>query len=50
MSVAPVEITTSSKPNLAKMKGKEDFFTLSKYVFPIGKDKPVITLPEVKIE
>ncbi len=40
----------SSKPNLAKMKGKNDFLTLQKYVFPIGKKSPVIELPEVKIK
>jgi len=40
----------SSKPNLARMKGKTDFLTLQKYVFPIGKKSPVIELPEVKIK
>lgn len=43
-------IIPSSKPNLAKMKGKTSFSTLQKYVFPIGKDKPIIELPEVKIQ
>jgi len=40
----------STKPNLAKMKGTSEFSTLQKYVFPIGKTKPVIELPEVKIQ
>lgn len=40
----------STKPNLAKMKGTYEFSTLQKYVFPIGKTKPVIELPEVKIQ
>jgi small subunit ribosomal protein S4e len=43
-------IIPSSKPNLAKMKGKTAFSTLQKYVFPIGKEKPIIDLPEVKIQ
>jgi small subunit ribosomal protein S4e len=44
------EIISSSKPNIIKMKGKNDFITLKKYVFPIGKNKPTITIPEVKIQ
>ena len=51
--VANIEDITSipsSKPNLTKMKGTTDFSTLQKYVFPIGKNKPVIELPEVKIQ
>lgn len=40
----------STKPNLAKMKGISEFSTIQKYVFPIGKTKPVIELPEVKIQ
>ena len=43
-------IISSSKPNITKMKGKKEFSTLKKYVFPIGKNKPTITLPEVKIQ
>ena len=38
----------SSKQNISKMKGETDFTTLLEYVFPIGKNKPVISLPEVK--
>lgn len=41
-----VEITKSSKPNIVNLKG---FSTIEPYVFPVGKDKPVIKLPEVKI-
>ena len=46
-SIEDTEIIPSSKPNLAKMKGKSDFLTLQEYVFPVGKTKPVIELPEV---
>lgn len=49
-NIEDIEIIPSSKPNLTKMKGKNDFSTLQKYVFPIGKAKPVIELPEVKIQ
>jgi small subunit ribosomal protein S4e len=49
-NIEDIEIIASSKPNLVKMKGKNDFSTLQKYVFPIGKAKPVIELPEVKIQ
>ena len=41
-----VEITRSSKPNIVNLKG---FSTIEPYVFPVGKDKPLIKLPEVKI-
>lgn len=44
------EIINSSRPNLTKLKGKNEFTTLQRYVFPIGKNKPVIELPEVKIQ
>lgn len=49
-TIEDVEIIQSSKPNLVKMKGNADFSTLQKYVFPIGKTKPVIELPEVKLQ
>jgi len=49
-NIEDIEIIQSSKPNLAKMKGEKDFTTLQKYVFPIGKNKPAISLPEVKIQ
>jgi len=44
-----VEQIKSSKPNVATMKGDHSFITLQDYVFPIGKTKPAITIPEVKI-
>jgi len=49
-NVEDIEIIPSSKPNLAHMKGSTNFTTLQRYVFPIGKNKPVIELPEVKIQ
>lgn len=49
-NIEDIETIPSSKPNLTKMKGKNDFSTLQKYVFPIGKVKPVIEIPEVKIQ
>ena len=49
-TVQSFEIIRSSKPNIAHMKGVQEFTTLQKYVFPIGKTKPAITLPEVKMQ
>lgn len=49
-NIQDIEIIHSSKPNLAKMKGEKEFTTLREYVFPIGKTKPAISLPEVKIQ
>lgn len=49
-TIQSFEIIRSSKPNVAKMKGKNEFMTLQQYVFPIGKTKPVITVPEVSIQ
>lgn len=49
-NIEGVEVIESSKPNLAKMKGAAEFTTLQKYVFPIGKNKPIIEVPEVKIK
>jgi small subunit ribosomal protein S4e len=49
-NIEDIEIISSSTPNLTKMKGKSDFSTLQEYVFPIGKAKPIIELPEVKIQ
>jgi len=49
-NIQDIDIISSSKPNLAKMKGTSEFSTLQDYVFPIGKTKPVITLPEVKMQ
>jgi small subunit ribosomal protein S4e len=49
-NIEDINIAPSSKSNLAKMKGKSDFSTLQEYVFPIGKQKPTIELPEVKMQ
>jgi len=49
-NIEEIDIISSSKPNLAKMKGKSEFITVQEYVFPIGKAKPAIELPEVKIQ
>ena len=49
-NIEDIKIVTSSKPNLAIMKGKTDFSTIQEYVFPIGKAKPVIENPEVKMQ
>lgn len=49
-NILDVEIISSSKSNVARMKGTKEFSTLKDHVFPIGKTKPVITLPEVKIQ
>lgn len=48
-NIEDIQIVPSSKPNLAKMKGEAEFSTIVNYVFPIGKTKPGITLPEVTI-
>jgi len=49
-NIEDIQIVSSSKPNLAKMKGDKEFSTLAEYIFPIGKAKPIITLPEVKTQ
>jgi small subunit ribosomal protein S4e len=49
-NIQDLEIISSSKSNIAKMKGKNEFSTHQEYVFPIGKTKPIISLPEVKIQ
>jgi len=49
-NIGDIQIFQSSKPNLATMKGKNEFSTITDYIFPIGKTKPIITLPEVKIQ
>lgn len=49
-NIEDIEVIPSSIPNLTKMKGKSNFSTLQDYVFPIGKEKPIIELPEVKIQ
>ena len=49
-SIDEIQVVASSKPNLAKMKGEKEFSTIAEYVFPIGKTKPAIELPEVKMQ
>jgi len=49
-SIEELQIVPSSKPNLAKLKSDKEFSTIANHVFPIGKTKPVISLPEVKIQ
>ena len=49
-SIEEIQVVSSSKPNLAKMKGENEFSTIAKHVFPIGKTKPAISLPEVKMQ
>jgi len=49
-NIDDIETIPSFKPNLAKMKGRSEFSTHQKYVFPIGKTKPIIEVPEVKIQ
>jgi small subunit ribosomal protein S4e len=49
-SIDEIQVVASSKPNLAKMKGEKEFSTIARHVFPIGKTKPAIALPEVKMQ
>lgn len=49
-NIMDIEMIASSKSNITKMKGTSEFSTLQKYVFPIGEKKPIIALPEVKIQ
>jgi small subunit ribosomal protein S4e len=49
-SIDEIQVVASSKPNLAKMKGEKEFSTIAEHVFPIGKTKPAISLPEVKMQ
>ncbi len=48
-TIKELEVIASSKPNLAIVTGTHDFTTLKQYVFPVGKTKPVVALPEVRI-
>ena len=48
-SIDEIQVVASSKPNLAIMKGEKEFSTIAEHVFPIGKTKPAIELPEVKM-
>jgi small subunit ribosomal protein S4e len=49
-TITSLETIKSSSSNLALMKGEHEFTTLEDYVFPVGKTKPIIGLPEVKIQ
>ena len=49
-NINEIQIVQSSQPNLTKMKADTEFSTITDYVFPIGKTKPVINLPEVKMK
>jgi small subunit ribosomal protein S4e len=49
-SIEEIQVVQSSKPNLAKMKGEKEFSTIADYIFPIGKTKPVVSIPEVKVQ
>lgn len=49
-NIEDIQTVQSSKPNLASMKSDKEFQTLADYIFPIGKTKPIISLPEVKIQ
>lgn len=49
-NIENLETIQSPKSNIAKMKGKTEFTTIQEYVFPIGKQKPVIEIPEVKVK
>lgn len=49
-NIEEIQVVPSSKPNLVTMKGEKEFSTIAEYVFPIGKNKPVMTLPEVKMQ
>jgi small subunit ribosomal protein S4e len=49
-SIEEIQVVPSSRSNIAKMKGEKEFSTIAENVFPIGKTKPVIELPEVRIQ
>ena len=49
-NIQDIQVVPSATPNLAKMKGDTEFSTLTHYIFPIGKTKPIIPLPEVKMQ
>ena len=48
-SIDELQVVASAKHNFARMKGEKEFSTITDYVFPIGKTKPTIELPEVKM-
>ncbi len=43
--IEEIVVTRSPMPNIVKLKG---FSTIKPYVFPIGKDKPIVQLPGVE--
>jgi len=49
-NIEELQLVASSKPNLTILKSDKEFSTIADHVFPIGKTKPVITLPEVTIQ
>lgn len=49
-SIEEIQVVASSKPNLVVLKGENEFSTIAEYVFPIGKTKPAITIPEVTMQ
>lgn len=49
-SIEELQIVPSSKPNLVILKSDKEFSTIANHVFPIGKTKPAINLPEVKMQ
>lgn len=49
-NIQDIQVVPSATPNLAKMKGDTEFSTLTHYIFPIGKTKPIVSLPEVKMQ
>jgi small subunit ribosomal protein S4e len=49
-SIEEIQVAASSKPNLALMKGEKEFSTIADYIFPIGKTKPAISIPEVRVQ
>jgi small subunit ribosomal protein S4e len=49
-SIEEIQVAVSSKPNLALMKGEKEFSTIADYIFPIGKTKPAISIPEVRVQ
>ncbi len=49
-SIEDIQVVASSKPNLVVLKGENEFSTIAEYVFPIGKTKPAITIPEVTMQ
>ncbi|HHH79934.1 MAG TPA: 30S ribosomal protein S4e [Thermoplasmatales archaeon] len=50
-TIKDVQVTRSSRPNIVVLKDKNtEFSTIKDYVFPIGKDSPVVALPEVRMK